>query len=417
MSQPPAPTALPTWPLPSPRIRELMRQGAEIALNVQTEWLQELDKENVAASPTMSDPVLAAAVRRINRNGLIHWATANLENPCAPVSRFLSADMLSSAQELVRRGLTDLVFVAARSSQSVVWQRWMDLAFTLTQDPAELRELLAVSSRSIAAFIDTNMIGMAEFMRAEREARLRGTHADRRELVTQIVEGTAISAQEASRRLGYTLEQRHHAAIIWSEEADIELGLLERAADALTQCAGTRNALVVVANTATLWVWTYHDGKPLDMASLQRAVGALPGVHMAVATAGSGMEGFRRSHLDALATQRLLGRLHAGVGVVHADSMSLIALMTHHMESLQQFVTNTLGGLATADKSLRDALRAFLAEGCSVTDAAEKTHVHRNTLLRRLERAESLLPRPLAQQRLHVAAALEVLHWTAIDPD
>ncbi|AOK52343.1 PucR family transcriptional regulator [Burkholderia stagnalis] len=414
MSQNSIPAGWRTWPLPSPRIQELMRRGAEIVLNVHPVWLQELDQVNVAAGQVMSDPVIAAAVRRINRNGLIHWATANIENPGAPVSRYLSPDMQSSARELVRRDLTDLVFASARSSQSILWQHWMELAFTLTADPDELHALLAVSSRSIAAAIDANMEVMAEFLRVEREAYVRGTHADRRELVTFIVEGTAIDAQEASRRLGYSLDQPHHAAIIWIEEAEAESGLLEQAAEALARCADTRSMLVVVANTATQWVWT-HGGEPINMESLRRMIKALPGVHMTVATAGRGIEGFRRGHLDALATQRLLGRLHTGAGVVHADSMSLIALMTQHIESVQQFVAHTLGELATADKSLRQALRVFLAEGCNATEAAEKAHVHRNTLLRRLERAESLLPRPLAQQRLHVAAALEVLYWTAGD--
>jgi DNA-binding PucR family transcriptional regulator len=308
------------------------------------------------------------------------------------------------------------MFAAARSSQSILWQRWMDLAFTLTQDPEELREFLAVSSRSISAYVESNIEGIAEFLRVEREALQRGTHADRRELVTLIVEGTTIGTQEASRRLGYSVDQPHHAAVIWSEEAEADSGLLEQAAEALARCAATRNLLVVVASTATLWVWM-HGGEPIDMEPLRRMITALPGVHMTVATAGRGMEGFRRGHLDALATQRLLGRLHTGAGVVHADSMSLIALMTQHMESVQQFITRTLGDLAIADKSLRQALRVFLSEGCNVTEAAEKAHVHRNTLLRRLERAESLLPRPLAQQRLHVAAALEVLYWTAGDYD
>lgn len=125
---------------------------------------------NVAAGQVMSDPVIAAAVRRINRNGLIHWATANIENPGAPVSRYLSPDMQNSARELVRRDLTDLVFASARSSQSILWQYWMELAFTLTQDSGELHELLAVSSRSIAAAIDANMEVMAEFLRIKREA-------------------------------------------------------------------------------------------------------------------------------------------------------------------------------------------------------------------------------------------------------
>ncbi|MCO5397517.1 PucR family transcriptional regulator [Ralstonia soli] len=416
MPQNPVPSGRTSWPLPSPRVQELIRQGAEIALNVQAAWLQELDQVNVASSEVMSDPVVAAAIRRINRNALTQWVTANMENPGAPVPRYESADMQSTARELVRRGLTDLVFASARSSQSMLWQRWMELAFTLTDDPQELHELLMVTSRSSLAFVDANMEGMAELLRAEREAYLRGTHADRRELITLIVEGTAIGAQEASRRLGYALDQPHHAAVIWSEEAEAESGLLEQAAEALAQCADTRNLLVVVANTATLWVWV-HGGEPVDMESLRRRIKALPGVHMTVATAGRGIEGFRHGHLDALATQRLLGRLHTGAGVVHADGMSLIALMTQHMESVQQFITRTLGDLATADKSLRQALRVFLAEGCNVTEAAEKAHVHRNTLLRRLERAESLLPRSLAQQRLHVAAALEVLYWTAGDYD
>ena len=74
----------PPWPMPSPRIRELMRQGAEIALNVQTEWLQELDKENVAASATMSDPVLAAAVKALQAKGIIVVAAVGNDGPAAP---------------------------------------------------------------------------------------------------------------------------------------------------------------------------------------------------------------------------------------------------------------------------------------------------------------------------------------------
>ncbi|TFE36509.1 PucR family transcriptional regulator [Paraburkholderia dipogonis] len=400
------------WPLPSSRVQELLRQGAEIALNAPAEWLLELDQASLAADMVLTDPVLLAAARRINRSGLIHWAAANMENPGTPVPRYISADMLSSARELVRRDATDLMFSAARSSQSAAWQRWMDIAFSLTKDPQELRELLEVSALSIAAFIDVNMEGISEFMRAEREERVRGTHADRRELVTLIVEGTAISAQQVSRRLGYTLEQTHHAAVIWSEEPDTELGGLEKAAEALARCADTRQSLAVMANTATLWVWV-HGGQPVDLATLQRIVKVLPGVRMAVASAGAGTEGFRHAHLDALATQRLLGRLQAGTGVVHADNMRLVSSLTQHMESAQQFITHTLGGLATADERLRQALYTFLETGCNATEAAKKLHTHRNTLLRRLERAEDLLPRPLPQYRVHVAAALEVLRWTS----
>lgn len=200
------------------------------------------------------------------------------------------------------------------------------------------------------------------------------------------MEGTAIDAQEASRRLGYSLDQPHHAAIIWIEEADAA-GLLERAAEALARCADTRSMLVVVANTATQWVWT-HGGEPINMESLRRMIKALPGVHMTVATAGRGIEGFRSGHLDALATQRLLGRLHTGAGVVHADSMSLIVLMTQHIESVQQFVARTLGEPATADKSLRRRWRCFIGRRGITSDRAKAGGLSFNSRYRLTRGAE-----------------------------
>lgn len=398
------------WPTPSQRIQDLMRKGAEFVLNIPAEWLQELDQASLAADLVTADPVLVAAAKRVNRSGMIHWAAANIENPGAPVPRFISADMLTNARELSRRGVSDLMFNAARSSQNAAWQRWMHIAFSLTSDPEELQELLDISARSIAAFIDVNMEGINEIMRTEREERMQGTHADRRELVTLIIEGTPISVQQANRRLGYTLEQAHHAAVIWSEDADTELGKLEQAAEALAKCSATRQSLVVMVNAATLWVWV-HGNKDIDLQALQRMVKTLPGVHIALASAGSGIDGFRRGHLDAIATQRLLGRLQASAGVVHADEMRLVTLMTQHMESAHQFITHTLGDLASADVALRQALFTFLLAGCNATEAARKVFTHRNTLLRRLERAEDLLPRPLHENRLDVAAALEILKW------
>ncbi len=405
------------WPAPSPRIQELMRQGAEKALNAPPEWLLEIDQASLAPDnmKRMSeDPVLVAAAKRVNRTSLVHWAAANIENPGAPVPRYISADMLSNARELVRRGATDLMFSASRSAQNAAWQLWMNIVFELTTDPKELHELLEVSARSIATFIDVNMEGITEIMMAEHEERMRGTHADRRELVTLIVEGSPIGAQQASQRLGYTLEQPHHAAVIWSEEADTTLHGLEQAAQALARFAGTRQSLVVMVNASTLWVWV-HGGKPIDLKALQYAVKGLPGVRMAIGATGAGIEGFRRGHLDALATQRLLGRLHASACVVHVDRVRLVSLMTQNKETAQHFIAHTLGDLAAADPTLRQALYTFLESGCNATQAAERLHTHRNTLLRRLERAEALLPRPLQNQRVHVAAALEALSWTADD--
>lgn len=405
------------WDAPTPRVRELLRQGAEIALSAPQAWLDEIDQASLATDVlrfVADDPVLMAASRRATRASLIHWAAANIEKPGAPVAPYVSADMLGNARELVRRGATDLIFNASRAAQNTAWQLWMKIAFELTGDPQELRELLDVSARSIAAFIDGTMEKIAAFMKTEREEQMRGTHVDRRELVTRIVEGAPTSAKQASQRLGYNLDPTHHAAVVWSEEAVTELSALEAAAQAMARCAGSQQTLTVIANAATLWVWTTGD-KPLDLQPLHMAVKGLPGVRMAISSADHGIEGFRRAHLDALTTQRVLGRLHANARVVHFDMVRLVSLMSQDAEATQQFVTHTLGELAAAAPTLRRTLLTFLSTGCNATEAAELLHTHRNTLLRRLARAQDLLPRPLTQNRIHVAAALEALSWTAED--
>jgi DNA-binding PucR family transcriptional regulator len=61
------------WEPPSPRVAELIRQGAQIARDAPPEWLDEIDRATLAASPEIrEDPVLAASVTRTNRANLVH---------------------------------------------------------------------------------------------------------------------------------------------------------------------------------------------------------------------------------------------------------------------------------------------------------------------------------------------------------
>ena len=400
------------WPPPSPRIQDLLRRGAELVLHVPEEWLSELDQAGRTHDSAMDDdPVLAAAARRANRASIAQWAKANIEHPGAPVPAFMSTDMISNAREVARHGDEELLFKTVRSIHNVAWQRWMQIAFGLTSDPHDLQALLDVSARSIAAFIDANTDQLAAVMKAEREERQRGTYADRRNLVAQIIEGANVPLPLTNQKLGYQLDQAHHAAIVWSEEADAELSRLEAVAEALARHAGSNQSLVVIVNAATLWVWT-QGTQPIEQAALKQVAQAQPGVRTAVGSSGHGIEGFRRGHLDALSTQRLMGRLNAKTPVVYFDEIRLVSLLMENTEAAQQFISHTLGKLATAAPNLRTALYAFLSTGCNATLTAERLRTHRNTLLRRLARAEELLPRPLEDHRVHVAAALEALSWS-----
>lgn len=400
----------------SPRVRALLRQGAEIALQAPAQWIDEIDQASQAADAGQAfaeDPVLRAASRRATLASLVHWAAANVADPGAPVPPHLTPDMLDNARERVRSGTLDALFKASRAGENAAWQRWMDIAFGLTSDPAELRELLDVSSRSIWAFMDANMNGIAAFIEAEQQRRGRGTPADRRALVERILEGDGPDLPMASSQLNYALERQHQGALIWSEEGGAGADALERAAQALAHCVRAPQLLPVAASAGTLWVWA-HAGQAVDLAALRQALQRLPGVRIALGSAASGIDGFRRTHQEALAAQRVLGRLHCDARVVGFDQVRLVALLTQDAEAGAQFVAHALGRLA-ADPGLARTLWVFLRNGSRATQAARQLHVHRNTLLRRLAQAQELLPRSLAHDLVHVAAALQVLHWDGAD--
>ncbi|CUU54067.1 DNA-binding transcriptional regulator, PucR family [Parafrankia irregularis] len=400
-----------SWDLPPSRIRELLRRGAELVLHPKPEWLDELDAATLAGparQQVAEDPVLAAAIRRSNRSNLRYWAAANIRAPGERVPADLGDVPLAVARDLVRRGLDDAMLGAYRSGQSVALRYWIEIVFTLTSDPEELQVLLDVSCRSIATYIEDTVDAIAAQMDRERADLTHGTHAERREAVTLLLDGAPLSPQRAQQRLGYRLEGAHWAAVIWSDDPDIDLADLDRAADLLAVAAGDPRPLTVLASAATRWVWVH--GEP-DLARLHATAAEIPAARIAIGRRRVDLDGFRRSHHDALTVQRMLARLGAPRQIATYADVELVALLTADRERADQFVAGALGDLATAPPELREAVRTFVAAGCNATAAAARLYTHRNTLLRRLARAERLLPVPLADNLIPVAAALEIQHW------
>ncbi|MGB0963037.1 MAG: PucR family transcriptional regulator [Mycobacterium sp.] len=409
------------WTFPSAPVRELLRQCAQITVNARPEWLDELDEAVLGASPIIaSDPELAAAVSRSNRANLFFWGTANVRDPGAPVPPNTGPEPLIIAREMVRRGLDALSLDAYRVGEGVAYRRLMEIAFELTEDPTELHELLDVCSRSISSFIDATLARIAAQIEVERDELTRGTHAQRRETVALLLDGAPIPRSRAEARLGYALTGTHTAAVIWSEDPDVDATRLERALEVLVQAAGAGRPLSVLASTATRWVWVpgsvAADPKTaLDTAAMLRSIGPVNDVRIAVGSTGDGVEGFRRSHFDALTTQQMMARLHSPQQLVFFADIQLVALITADVDRAAGFTKRVLGDLEYADPELHDTLRTFIAEQCNASRAAARLYLHRNTLLRRLSRADELLPTPLAQCTVHVAIALEVLHWRGLD--
>ena len=166
----------------------------------------------------------------------------------------------------------------------------------------------------------------------------------------------------------------------------------------------------MVASAATLWVWLPGRRRDrIDTARSQDARGHARRPRRVGPTA-EGIDGFRRSHLDALTTQHMLARLRSP----HAspfDDVQLVALITDDPDRAEEFVQphpRRAGDGRAGDCATRAHL---LNEQCNATRTAARLYTHRNTVLRRLARADELLPRPLAENSVNVAVALDVVRW------
>jgi DNA-binding PucR family transcriptional regulator len=403
-----------TWEPPSEPAAALIREAARWFLAHSDELAATLDAATAAAtpSPLQDDPVLAAEAAASTRANLLHWAGHTLADPGGRVPVNLSADVLAIARDAIRRGADQLLVSGYHASQNIAWRYCMRLLFALGDDSQTLAEALDVAARSIFQFVDDTVAALERQVELERSELTRGTHAERLEVVNLILEGAPITAANASARLGYDLARGHTAAIVWGDPVSADQAQLDGAAEALARAGGGGRPLTVIASSSSLWVW-FATERDVDADAAGAAIDGVPAVRAALGRVGAGVDGFRRSHLDALATQRLMHALSADLRVATFDDVQLVALATADAERASEFVARTLGGLATAEPELRETVRTYIREQFSASRAARTLFAHRNTILGRLRRAEQLLPAPLDGRGLEVGLALEIVHWRA----
>ncbi|GAB3026288.1 hypothetical protein MBOU_29930 [Mycobacterium bourgelatii] len=395
----------------TPRIRELIRQGAWMALNPSPEWLEELDQATVVTDPTIiENPALAQSVSLSNRTTLIHFATAHLRAPGAPVAPYLGPEPLRMARILARRDVGITAFDIYRVGQNLALQRWTNIVFELTSDPDELRELLTVMAQSASDFVDATLVGISRQMQLEHHELAQGVLVERRKIVELILDGDSMHHSRAEARLGYALSGRHTAAVIWCDQYEDEYHLLDRMAEELSQAVGCPRSLIVTSSPAARWVWM-KDAGPFEADRIRDLVEKTPGLRIALGETAQGIEGFRRSHFDALATQQMMVRLQSRQQVAFSDDVHMIALLTQRPDRSDEFIEKTLGAFASASDVLRNTLLTYINEQCNAARASQQLYIHRNTLLSRLDAAQRLLPRPLERNTVRIAVALEALKW------
>ncbi|MDQ3541272.1 MAG: helix-turn-helix domain-containing protein [Chloroflexota bacterium] len=194
--------------------------------------------------------------------------------------------------------------------------------------------------------------------------------------------------------------------------------------EGLQRAAHSRDAHVLwrVRNTSAEIVWPVIEESELAgiVTTVRDELNATISRHassevvsLGVGRIHAGLEGIRLSHQDARQALTIGRRLHGSGSVTTFETLGVYRLIyaAEHLPELRTFQDEALAPLIAYDRDhgaeLIRTLEAFFAANCSPKEAASLLHVHRNTVLYRLERIADITGFDLnasdVRLRLHLA--------------
>lgn len=395
------------WPAPTPAAAAMFRSLCERMLSDADALADALAEPVVIAeadAALLADASLMAEDRELNRADVVQWLTANIQHPGMRVKPYVGPRAAAYIDDLVSRGIAPDFAAGWRAALAIGWRRWLEECVAHCPDPDLLVQVLDVSAHSLVQYALDSISVLRE---ATLAASMGNADADAVAMIQLILSGAPVTQDLAEERLGYRMGRRHVALILWTEAPDSDGGLDEAVA-ALRSASTPRSLLVARASRASRWVWLSGPETP-DLHHLETAVGKVGQVRASVGRPGHGLEGFRSSHQDALAAHAMLTRLESDRRFTVYSEVELVDSLTKDRVGAMRFVIKTLGPLATADATLREALLTYVQCGFNTTRAAARLYLHRNTVERRVSRANELSVVKVEDNPTHVAAALLVL--------
>ncbi len=241
--------------------------------------------------------------------------------------------------------------------------------------------------------------------------------------VREVLQAGEVDIDEVANAIRYPLRRVHLSLIAWcgeSEDED-ELAAMERCITELSKSVGAQERpLFIAADRVTGWAWIPlpEDAAPHAVSRLSEFVKARPDAPLIAAGEPlPGVDGFRRSHQQALATRAvvLASESHMPAVTVYSDpGLVLAAQFCADLVQTRTWVGDVLGPLASAtdsDERMRETLREFLHSGSSFKATADELHLHVNSVKYRIQRALERRGEPIADNRLDVEVALLLCHW------
>lgn len=370
-------------------------------------WVERIFGRVVAGVPQVhDDPVLHETVRRAS---IAHWRSF-LSYLGEPERDFrMVPDAVDVAMVVAQRGypLHTILRIYAEA-QREVWQYIIAALDQLPPGEFDEKEVLVHFWTRASIWIERATEESLEIYRVETDRIRQGESARWLDSVRAILDEQVTDPKRAASSLGGHPVSGFNTALVLHTSDDSSIADLRAVAVRITELLRLRHPLVVHPGGRDLWCWVSSRSAP-DLTRLHSIEDWLAErqVTVAVGAPAEGLSGFRRTHGDALAAQRVGIASQATPSLTLFTDVELLTLISD-VDRMKHFVERTLGPLADLGEGparLRETVHTLLITG-NVESAASALLVHKNTVRYRLDRAEEMLGRPVLEAHTDIELAL-----------
>jgi hypothetical protein len=354
-------------------------------------------RDEAPAFDTASRPELAGGLRA-SCYANVAVALPGLGGDRQP-PRHAPAEAVSEARATARAGVPlEPLLHTYRIGHAVVLERFFVLVEDMQLSSEKRRSATLIGSKYLFAYVDRVVGEVSEEYTGERQRVLSSSIQRRVQLVRDLLGGASVDGVE----LGYRLGQEHLAVIATGPGADASLRDLARRLQ--------RSLLTIAMTDDTVWAWLGSLARGAQAPRHDAVWAQVAGrIRFAVGEPGWGIEGFRDSHEQALAAQRVAA--HRAQPVTHYDDVALEAALLCDVRAARRFVERELGPLTSPDPRTRvllETLGSYLRSGLNAAATATVLNVSDRTVAYRLRGVEDLLGRGVAARSSELAAAVRL---------
>jgi DNA-binding PucR family transcriptional regulator len=326
----------------------------------------------------------------------------------------IAAENLVLAHSLLHRGTPlEALFRPYRVGLPLFWRIWTEAIARFVDDQQVLVQALVATHAEMSDYFDRTMHALMVEYEAEHQRWISHDLARRNETIRALLSEESSPAPDRD-ALNHNFDAYQTALVVWTDSL-ANTDALETLGNDIADQLKPLTHVCLTASTTTMWVWLATD-RPIGASDIE-SIGRDTELRIAVGRSMQGLCGFRSSHSQALRTQQVAicrGRRDPGHLTTYDDVEIAALMISGERATASDFVHHELGALAAdtqAMRRLRDTLAIYLAEGHNARRAAERLFLHKNTILYRVDRAQSLLPNPIQLRQLEIQLALRLVDF------